>query len=178
MVRSRLWLTLVCLLGFCGSALAQKQGGTLRITHRDNPPSASILEEATISTLMPFMAVFNNLVVFDPASRENRLDKIVPDLAKSWALTDNDRTLTFQLRDGVKWHDGKPFTSADVKCTFDILSGKVNGKLRKTHTRHGGSTSRILPPMAMIRWCFTLTTRNPPSWRCSPAGSRRFIRAT
>jgi peptide/nickel transport system substrate-binding protein len=131
MVRSRLWLTLVCLLGFCGSALAQKQGGTLRITHRDNPPSASILEEATISTLMPFMAVFNNLVVFDPASRENRLDKIVPDLAKSWALTDNDRTLTFQLRDGVKWHDGKPFTSADVKCTFDILSGKVNGKLRK-----------------------------------------------
>jgi peptide/nickel transport system substrate-binding protein len=135
MMRSRLGLALALLLAVMGPATAQKQGGTLRVTHRDNPPSASILEEATISTLMPFMAVFNNLVVFDPDSRENRLDKVVPDLATSWALTDDDRTLTFQLREGVKWHDGKPFTSADVKCTFDILSGKVNGKLRKNPHR-------------------------------------------
>jgi len=131
MMRSRLWLAVACLLATMGSAVAQKQGGTLRVTHRDNPPSASVLEEATISTLMPFMAVFNNLVVFDPATRENRLDRVVPDLATSWALTDDDRTLTFQLRDGVKWHDGKPFTSADVKCTFDMLSGKVASKMRK-----------------------------------------------
>ena len=128
---SRLWLVLACLLAMSGSAVAQKQGGTLRVTHRDNPPSASVLEEVTISTLMPFMAVFNNLVVFDPDSRENRMDRVVSDLATSWALTDDDHTLTFQLRDGVKWHDGKPFSSADVKCTFDILSGKVNAKLRK-----------------------------------------------
>ena len=47
-------------------AFAQKSGGTLRISHRDNPPSASIHEEATISANQPFMAVFNNLVVFDP----------------------------------------------------------------------------------------------------------------
>ncbi len=50
-----------------GPAAAQKQGGTLRIYHRDNPPSASIHEEATISTVMPFMAVFNNLVHVRPA---------------------------------------------------------------------------------------------------------------
>jgi peptide/nickel transport system substrate-binding protein len=131
MMRSHMGLALALVLAVTGPAAAQKQGGTLRVTHRDNPPSASILEEATISTLMPFMAVFNNLVVFDPDSRENRLDKVVPDLATSWALTDDDRTLTFQLREGVKWHDGKKFTSADVKCTFDILSGKLSGKLRK-----------------------------------------------
>ncbi|HSS84890.1 MAG TPA: peptide ABC transporter substrate-binding protein, partial [Reyranella sp.] len=47
-------------------ASAQKAGGTLRVTHRDNPPSASIHEEATISTVMPFMSIYNNLVVFDP----------------------------------------------------------------------------------------------------------------
>jgi peptide/nickel transport system substrate-binding protein len=131
MMRSRLLLAVVCLLASIGTAAAQKPGGTLRVTHRDNPPSASILEEATISTDMPFMAVFNNLVVFDPESPLNRLDRVVPDLATSWALSDGDRTLTFQLRDGVQWHDGKPFTSADVKCTWDILTGKVNGKLRK-----------------------------------------------
>jgi peptide/nickel transport system substrate-binding protein len=131
MIRSRLWLAILCLLASIAPAAAQKHGGTLRVTHRDNPPSASILEEATISTVMPFMAVFNNLVVFDPNSELNRLDKVVPDLATSWALSDGDRTLTFQLRDGVKWHDGKPFTSADVKCTWDMLTGKVDGKLRK-----------------------------------------------
>ena len=131
MKRSGFLLAVACLLGLSHAALAQKQGGTLRVTHRDNPPSASILEEATISTDMPFMAVFNNLVVFDPASPVNRLDKVVPDLATSWAWTDDDRTLTFKLHHGVKWHDGQPFTSADVKCTWDMLTGKVQGKLRK-----------------------------------------------
>jgi len=125
---------MVCLLAIAawvGPAHAQKPGGVLRITHRDNPPSASIHEEATISTDMPFMSVFNNLVVFDPDSPQNRLDRIVPDLATSWKLSDGDRTLTFQLRDGVKWHDGQPFTSADVKCTWDMVTGKVDGHMRK-----------------------------------------------
>lgn len=104
-------------------ALAQKQGGTLRISHRDNPPSASIHEESTISTVQPFMAVFNNLVVFDPAQKVNSADHIVPDLAESWAWSDDKTKLTFKLRQGVKWHDGKPFGAQDVKCTFDALMG-------------------------------------------------------
>ena len=46
-------------------ALAEKQGGILHVLHRDSPPSMSIHEEATISTSMPMMGVFNNLVLFD-----------------------------------------------------------------------------------------------------------------
>ena len=61
--------------------MAQKAGGTLRLFHRDSPASASIHEEATISTVMPFMSVFNNLVMFDPKTNQNRPDTIVPDLA-------------------------------------------------------------------------------------------------
>jgi peptide/nickel transport system substrate-binding protein len=38
--------------------------------------------------------------------------------------------LTFPLRQGVKWHDGKPFTANDVKCTWDLLTGKATEKLR------------------------------------------------
>lgn len=105
-------------------AFAQKQGGTLRATHRDNPPSASIHEEATISTVMPFMSVFNNLVVFDPKEKRNSPDHIVPDLAESWSWSPDKTKLTFKVRSGVKWHDGKPFSAKDVKCTWDALIGK------------------------------------------------------
>ena len=38
--------------------------------------------------------------------------------------------MTFPLRQGVKWHDGKPFTAADVKCTLDLLQGRSAEKLR------------------------------------------------
>jgi peptide/nickel transport system substrate-binding protein len=106
---------------------AQTPGGTLRISHRDNPPSASIHEESTISVVQPFMSVFNNLVVFDPKEKVNSPDHIVPDLAESWAWADNNTRLTFKLRQGVKWHDGKPFTAADVKCTFEALMGDEEG---------------------------------------------------
>src|SRR5947209_13800366 len=46
-------------------AAAQKSGGTLRIYHWDSPPSMSIHEEVTISTNVPMMGVFNNLVLYD-----------------------------------------------------------------------------------------------------------------
>jgi peptide/nickel transport system substrate-binding protein len=115
---------------FAGTALAQKSGGILKIYHRDSPASMSIHEEATISTVMPVMGVFNNLVVFDQHVAQNSLKSIVPDLAESWSWGDDGKALTFKLRHGVKWHDGQPFTAADVKCTFDLLTGKGEAKLR------------------------------------------------
>ncbi|HTZ37345.1 MAG TPA: ABC transporter substrate-binding protein [Stellaceae bacterium] len=113
-----------------GAAAAQKQGGTLRIYHRDSPSNMSIYEEGTISIVAPMMGVFNNLVVFDPHKKQNSLDDIVPDLADSWSWNADGTELTFKLHPGVKWHDGKPFTAADVKCTWDLLQGKVADKLR------------------------------------------------
>jgi peptide/nickel transport system substrate-binding protein len=112
-------------------ALAEKQGGTLRVYHRDNAPSGSIHEEATISTVQPFMGVFNNLVLFDQQKPVNGFDTIVPDLAESWSWDDSKTKLTFKLQQGVKWHDGKPFTAKDVKCTWDSLTGKGPDPLRK-----------------------------------------------
>jgi peptide/nickel transport system substrate-binding protein len=106
-----------------GPAAAQKQGGVLRSYIWDNPPSASIHEEATISTVFPFMPVCNNLVMFDQTKLEASLDTIVPDLALSWSWDEAKTRLTFKLAEGVKWHDGKPFSAKDVKCTFDLVSG-------------------------------------------------------
>ena len=112
------------------AALAQKQGGILRVQHRDSPASMSILEEGTISAIMPMMGVFNNLVLFDQHVPQNRAESIVPDLATSWSWSEDGTELTFKLRDGIKWHDGKPFSAADVKCTYDLLMGKTKKKLR------------------------------------------------
>jgi ABC-type transport system substrate-binding protein len=118
-------------VGIAAPVLAQKQGGTLRIYHRDNPPSASIHEEATVSVVLPFMAIYNNLVVYDQTKPINSAETVVPDLAESWAWDASKTKLTFKLRSGVKWHDGKPFTAADVKCTWDLLLGKSKDRLRK-----------------------------------------------
>jgi peptide/nickel transport system substrate-binding protein len=117
-----------------GPAAAQKHGGTLRVYNSTNPPSASILEEVTIATVMPFMAVFNNLVLFDQSKAHNSIDGIVPDLAESWAWDDSKTKLTFELRRGVRWHDGRPFTAADVRCTWQRLKG-ADEEFRKNPRR-------------------------------------------
>jgi peptide/nickel transport system substrate-binding protein len=109
---------------------AQKSGGTLHMYVWDNPPSASIHEEATVSTVVPFMALFNNLVLYDQHEKLNSADTIRPELAESWSWDDSKTKLTFKLRSGVTWHDGKPFTAADVVCTMDLLQGRREG-LRK-----------------------------------------------
>ncbi len=113
------------------AAQEPQHGGILRLYHRDSPASASIHEEATYSTVIPFMPVFNNLVVYDQHVPQNSLSSIVPDLATSWSLNGDKTRLTFKLREGVRWHDGKPFTSRDVKCTFDLLMGKAKDSFRK-----------------------------------------------
>jgi len=112
-------------------AVAQKQGGTLRMYLWDSPPSASIHEEATVSTVMPFMALFNNLVLYDQHQKLNTADTIRPELATSWAWDASKTKLTFKLRDDVRWHDGKPFTAKDVVCTLDKLQDKGADQFRK-----------------------------------------------
>jgi peptide/nickel transport system substrate-binding protein len=92
------------------------------------PASMSIHEETTVFAQRPMVAVFNNLVMFDQHVKQNSLQSIVPDLATGWSW--NEDELTFTLRQGVEWHDGKPFTAKDVQCTWDMLTGKSSEKLR------------------------------------------------
>jgi peptide/nickel transport system substrate-binding protein len=111
-------------------ASAEKYGGILKSYSIDSPASLSIHEEVTIYALRPVMGVFNNLVMYDQHVKQNSMATIVPDLAKSWAWSEDGSELTFKLHDGVKWHDGKPFTAQDVKCTWELLQGKGSDKLR------------------------------------------------
>ena len=115
---------------FAGQAAAQKQGGILREYMVDSPASMSVHEESTVVSERPMMGVFNNLVLFDQHVKQNNPDVILPDLATGWSWSEDGTELTFPLREGVKWHDGKPFTARDVKCTWDMLAGKSSEKLR------------------------------------------------
>ena len=113
------------LLGFTitdASDPAPKSGGSLNIMLREDLPQGfAIHETSTISTVFPASPCFNNLVFFDPLKPIERTDTIIGELAEKWSWQDNYRHLVFLLRKDVKWHDGTPFTSKDVKFTFDIL---------------------------------------------------------
>jgi peptide/nickel transport system substrate-binding protein len=113
-----------------GTAFAQKSGGNLKIGHFDSPASMSLHEESTAAVNRPMMGVFNNLVMYKQDVAQNSMKSIVPDLATGWAWNEEGTELTLPLRTGVRWHDGKPFTARDVKCTWDMLSGRTDEKLR------------------------------------------------
>jgi peptide/nickel transport system substrate-binding protein len=113
------------------SALAQvpapaprdgKPGGVLRLVLREDLPQGfAIHEAATNSVTWPAMPCYSNLVIYDQTKRLGRMDTIVPELAETWSWQDNYRNLVFFLRRDVTWHDGRPFTSRDVKFTFDVV---------------------------------------------------------
>ena len=117
-------VALALLLALGADAGAQKSGGTLRVYNSTQPPSASPHEESTVATNMPFMALFNGLVRYDPTKPRNSFDTIVPELATSWAWDETGTKLTFKLREGVKFHDGRPLTAKDVQCTWHRVAGK------------------------------------------------------
>jgi peptide/nickel transport system substrate-binding protein len=70
------------------------------------------------------------LVLFDQHEKQNRPEFIRPELADSWEWNADHTQISFKLHQGVKWHDGQPFTARDVKCTWDMLAGKSEQKLR------------------------------------------------
>jgi peptide/nickel transport system substrate-binding protein len=99
-----------------------KSGGVLNMMLREDLSQGfSIHETSTISTVWPAMPCLSNLVLFDPLKKTESVDTIIGELAEKWSWQDNYRNLVFFLRKNVKWHDGQPFTSKDVKFTFDML---------------------------------------------------------
>src|SRR2546428_1351115 len=135
-VSAALWLILgVGWLVTATPAQAQgaSSGGHLNIMLREDLPQGfAVHETATISTSFPAMPCFSNLVLFDQLKRVESPDTLMGELAEKWSWQDGYRNLVFFLRKDVKWHDGKPFTSKDVKFTFDMVreAPEAQAKLR------------------------------------------------
>jgi peptide/nickel transport system substrate-binding protein len=98
-------------------SLTPREGGTF-VVNLEPEPSSFLFNSNTASVIAG--QVVEGLVEYD----ENY--KPVPALAESWDSSPDGLTITFHLRKGVKWHDGKPFTSADVQYTVLEVIKKVN----------------------------------------------------
>jgi len=109
------------LVGVPADGQTPKRGGILNAMLAEDPPGFSIHETATISGVWPVMPCYSNLVLFDPLKAQETVDTVIPELAERWSWQENYRSLVFFLRKNVRWHDGRPFTSQDVKYTFDVV---------------------------------------------------------
>src|SRR5512145_303476 len=117
-----LMLSMVLVVGLWAApaALAQEKpqkGGVLRVALAGDPPSLDMHQESTFLVDIPFSSVYNTLVMYDP----HGFPKIIGDLAKSWTVSDDKKTWTFTLHQGVTFHDDSPLTSADVKASWDRI---------------------------------------------------------
>ncbi len=98
-------------------AASAKYGGTLIIAMNYEPKFWNVNYDFDGGAPYLNMNVYSKIVNYDYVTNE-----IHPDLATSWVASPDGKTYTFNLRKNVKWHDGKPFTSADVRWTVeDIL---------------------------------------------------------
>jgi len=93
--------------------------------------------------------IYNGLVKYDKDMN------IVGDLAESWDISDDGLVITFHLRKGVKWHDGKPFTAKDVLYTYQITVDP------KTPTAYAGDFLKVKKAEVLDDYTFRVTYDKP-----------------
>jgi peptide/nickel transport system substrate-binding protein len=113
------------------SAQAPKRGGTLNFSVVAEPPNYDCHGSTTFALVHPIAPHYSLLVKFDGKD----YPKVVPDLAQSWTVSPDGMTYTFKLRSGVKFHDGSPLTSEDVKATYERIINPPPGvvSIRKAY---------------------------------------------
>ena len=107
-------------LGVDGSGYENLQpgvrGGTFYIASISNPKKWNHVTAHETSTTQYTGEMFEGLTSIHPET-----GALEPELAKSWDMSDDGLTITFHLRQGIKWSDGEPFTADDVVFTFNDL---------------------------------------------------------
>lgn len=109
-----------------GSAVTgtRRQGGTLIVAHTSDPGSLNPAITTAFNVHFVTDQIYNGLVGLD-----DQLNP-VPELATSWEISAGGKVYTFKLRPNVKWHDGQPFTSADVKFSFEQALLKFHSRTK------------------------------------------------
>jgi len=104
-----------------------KYGGTLvmLMNQAGDPPTFDLHQESTNAVTETVGPSYDNLVRFDPMDGQDTT--VLPDLAEKWEVSKDGKTYTFALRKGVKFHNGNPFTAADVKFTLERVMNPPKG---------------------------------------------------
>ena len=92
-------------------------GGTLNFAVEVDPPSYDAHREQTYNMVHPTAPHYSLLVKFDPGN----YPRIVGDLAESWTVSKDQKTYTFKIHKGVRFHDGSILTARDVKASYDKI---------------------------------------------------------
>ena len=104
--------------------VAPKRGGTLNTVLTPEPPVLILGVNSQGPTLICASKIYQGLVKFSPTL------EVLPELAKSWELSDDKRTYTFHLQEGVTFHDGKPFTADDVVFSITKFHMELSPRAR------------------------------------------------
>ena len=126
MKRTGTWLAAFAALAFAaGAADAQtpKRGGDFVFAISAETPHYDPHGSDTYATLHFAAPFYSTLLRFNLS----KFPQVEGDLAKSWTVAPDLMTYTFKLNEGVKFHNGEPFTSQDVKATYDRLRNPPEG---------------------------------------------------
>src|SRR5262245_40742939 len=119
----RSFFALVAVAAFALPVSSQAQqprsGGELVFPVPSEPPSYDGHREETFGLIHPIAPFYNTLLRVDPNDKSGT--KPYPSLAEKWEASPDGLTYTFQLRKGVKFHDGSEMTSEDVKASYDKI---------------------------------------------------------
>lgn len=91
-------------------------GGMFVMNETSPPKTFNFLVPGNLPTAVIQEKIYGTMVKYDP-----RTQLVAPYLAKSWDVSEDNRTFTFYLRQGVFWSDGAPFSAEDVLFTFDLI---------------------------------------------------------
>lgn len=105
------------------AAQQPRRGGTLTYAVLGDPPTTDCHAATSFATMHYVSPHYSLLIKIDP----NDTSKVAPDVAESWSESADKRTYTFKIRPGIKFHDGTPLTSADVKASFDRIRKPPQG---------------------------------------------------
>lgn len=126
--KERIITVLIALLAILGFALAQQggpvKGGVLRVAQPIEPFTLDSRVDPKMEGIVVVMQVQEGLLSKDLSTGE-----FTPGLAESWDVSEDGRTYTFNLREGVQFHDGTDFTSEDALFTFEFLTGERDGSI-------------------------------------------------
>jgi peptide/nickel transport system substrate-binding protein len=127
-IRWQLLLALIC-LGLVLSILSF-QAQSVGLCTATVPATGGVLVEGLVGQpqqLNPLLSAVNPVdqelvsLIFDGLTRYNEVGQLEPALASEWSFSEDGLTVHFVLRDDVTWHDGEPFTAADVAFTYGLL---------------------------------------------------------